>query len=97
MAKTKLGELNVGWFILTTLMALALALGVFVPLSHNMKTINETSDAQKRIDALEKRVAEVDVLRGQLDEMRNRTQVPEATPGQKIKRHRNRRHKPPRE
>lgn len=80
MSDKRIGDLNFGWFILSTAMFLGLALLIFIPLSRNMVTVNEASEAQKKIEALEKRVREIDELKGRVEGVENRLPAPQAQP-----------------
>jgi hypothetical protein len=85
MSEKKRGELSAWKFAVSTFLLLGLALVIFVPLSRNMKTVEDASESQKKIEALEKRISEIDVLKGRVDEMNNRSPVPEpkSTPKKK--------------
>ena len=78
MSDKRIGDLNFGWFILSTAIFLGLALLVFIPLSRNMVTVNEASESQKKIEALEKRVREMDELKGRVEAMEKRSTAPQA-------------------
>jgi hypothetical protein len=84
----RIGDLNLGWFVVSTVILLALALLIFIPLSRNMKTVDETSELKKNVESLDKkvhelneRVREIDVLRGQVEA--SHTASPEQNPKQK--------------
>jgi hypothetical protein len=80
MSDKRIGDLNFGWFILSTTLLLGLALLIFRPLSRNMVTVNEASESQKRIESLEKRVREVDELKGRVEAMEKRSTAPQTQP-----------------
>jgi hypothetical protein len=68
----RIGDLKVRWFVLSTAILSAIALLIFVPLSRNMKTVDETSELQKQTDVLKERVREIDVLRGEIETLKNK-------------------------
>lgn len=80
MSDKRIGDLNFGWFILSTALLLGLALLIFRPLSRNMVTVNEASESQKKIQELEKRARELDELKGRVDAIENRAAAPQAQP-----------------
>lgn len=89
MGDKRIGDLNLVWFVVSTGILLAMALIIFIPLSKNMKTVDETSELKKNVDSLDKKVhelnekvREIDVLRGQVEASHN-TAPPEQKPQQK--------------